>query len=201
VSGSVRFTEEMAGFAWPGAPDPVGGFARGRTEDCRLRFVLTIAVDDVDAFLAEPERTARATGFVEARFLGGRQPVDAGEFNLFVPGPSEGMWTMRYRLPFRDGQRRALVLDGHKEIEDGAGLDAWRDTTRLATTIRPEGPSGDGGGPAIARGILAITPGAFARQLTTFRGDPRAIATFGVHFGKVLWAAYVARRRRRPAGA
>jgi cholesterol oxidase len=201
MSGSVRFTEVMAGYVWPGAPDWVGGWARGRTERSQLAFRLTIAIDDIGAFLRDPRQTATAVGWVEGDAVGGRWPVDRGDFNLFVAAGEPRMRTMLYRLPFRDGQGRAMVLEGHKEVGDDPGFDLWRDTTRLATTVRADGPEGSARGDVLARGILAISPRAFLAQVLTFRGSPMAIARFGVRFATTLCDVYLARSRRRRLAA
>ena len=103
MSGTVRFTEEMTGFAWPGAGTYRDGWDQGKAEAWTLMFHLTIWVDDLDAFLADPDKTAVADGWVGCPGLGGRHPVERGVFNLFVPSDDPKRSNMRYRLWFRDG--------------------------------------------------------------------------------------------------
>jgi cholesterol oxidase len=157
----LEFTEEMTGF-------------------CTVR--LTIEIDDVDRFLADPDHEARATGWVDHPALG-RHPVDGGVFQLF---PDEGgpVRHMRYRLPF--GSWR---LVGHKDVRDDPGVDVWSDTTTLHTRIEAEP-----GGELVDEGRIEIGRAAFLRQLTTFRaGGPRpaaALAAFGRLFAGELWDEY-----------
>ena len=192
MSGTVRFTEEMTGFAWPGAATYRGGWDKGKAEAWTLMFHLTIWVDDLDAFLADPDKTAVADGWAACPALGGRRPVERGVFNLFVPSDDLKRSNMRYRLWFRDGAGAPFTLEGHKDIEDHAGLDLWKDTTTLFTTVLrghvEEGHDQDA--EVHARGILYIRPADFATQVTTFRGDTRSVVRFGRLFAATLWRTY-----------
>lgn len=177
---TVRFTEVMAGRVDFGATDP-----RTAAGEEKLRFRLTINVDDLDAFLHDPDRQAVATGFVECDALGGRRTVSHGQFNLFTSDDADPRAKhMRYRLLFRDGEGRALTLAGIKDIRDDPGHDAWVDTTTLYTRIL-DGHVAEGGDESavVAAGVLRITLWAFARQMTTFRGTgltsvPRFVGEF-----------------------
>ncbi|WP_063746790.1 GMC oxidoreductase [Catenuloplanes japonicus] len=157
----LEFTEEMTGF-------------------CTVR--LTIAIDDVDRFIADPDHEARATGWVDHPVLG-RHPVTDGVFLLF---PDEGgpVRHMRYRLPFGE-----WCLVGRKDVRDDPGPDMWADTTTLHTRIL----AAPGGEPVDA-GQITIGRAAFLRQLTTFRtSGPRraaALTTFGRLFAGELWEEY-----------
>src|SRR5690606_26601343 len=85
------------------------------------------------------------------------------------------------RLVADDGRR--FSFDGHKVLHDRFGLDVWSDTTTLYVTIR------DDLGQPVAAGVMRITPGDFARQLTTLRVtgvDGRA--------ERIVWAARFGRR-------
>jgi cholesterol oxidase len=192
VSGRVRFTEEMSGFAAPGARDHRSGYEAGKASSWNLMFHLTIWVDDLDAFLADPEKTADAVGWVGCPAYGGRRVVERGVFKLFVPSDDPRRSNMKYRLWFRDADGRPVTLEGHKDIEDQAGLDLWKDTTSLHTTLLRGHlePDGDEAADVLARGILFIPPGDFATQLTTFRGDPRSVWRFGRLFVATLWRTY-----------
>ena len=80
---SVRFTEEMAGFIRVGASDPAP-VRRHQDGDVPCKFHLTIDTGDLDAFIAQPQHTATAVGWVESAVFGGRRSVERGRFNLFV---------------------------------------------------------------------------------------------------------------------
>ncbi|HEX9994298.1 MAG TPA: patatin-like phospholipase family protein [Acidimicrobiales bacterium] len=194
----VRFTEHMAGPAALDESDPVTGRLRGEADGTRLGFRLTISVDDLDRFVTDPELAATAVGSVECEALGGRLPVERGEFNLFVDEGDPADKRMLYRLWFRDAAGHRLRLDGHKLVHDEPGLDVWRDTTTLYTTVSRLGDDGEASdGPPVMAGVLRITPASFARQLTTFRATAptaaaraRAISRFGRLFVGSLWDVY-----------
>ena len=201
----VRFTEEMKGAIAFGAATHRDGWDEGIASSCEFMFHLTISVDDVERFAADPDHTAPAVGWVRCPRIGdGKMPVEQGWFNLFAPGFGDGRLTMRYRLWFRDVAGHPLTLTGYKDVGDDPGFDLWHDTTSLATDILaghvPEAPRGPDerpvpDDPALvrARGILVIRPGDFARQLTTFRGTTRGVTHFGAMFVAALWRTYVGR--------
>ena len=51
-------------------------------------------------------------------------------------------------------------------------------------------PTDDAAAEVLARGILHIPALAFAKQLTTFRGDARSVVRFGRLFSATLWHTY-----------
>jgi cholesterol oxidase len=193
---AVSFTEEMKGFVAEGETDHDRGFRTGRAAGTPLMFHLTITADDLDDFVADRDHQARATGWVEGPSVGGRRPVEAGLFNLFVDEDDERTRKrMRYLLPFRDAAGAPRTLRGHKVVEDDPGFDSWRDTTTLYTSVLDGHAAGwDDDLPVLAAGILHIHLRDFARQLTTFRSDPpgrtAAIARFGQLFAGELWDVY-----------
>lgn len=215
---ALRFTETMTGHVALGETDPERGRVLGRAEGSTLTFRLTIGTEDVARFVADPAHPATATGWVEAEALGGRFPVERGEFHLFVE-EGAGLRTMRYRLWFTDAAGHALTLRGHKRVLDDPGADVWADTTTLYAQLllghvpaTPGDPTGRGEDATVTgAGILRIEPVAFARQMTTFRtsggswaGQAAALAAFGRLFLGSLWSTYaaraVARVRRTPQG-
>jgi len=200
MGAAVHFTEEMAGFVCLGAPDYAAGWHNGKEAGTRLKFHLTIGTHDLDAFLADPEHLCDAMGYVAAPVFGGDNlPVVRGRFNLFAPGMSPGRTVMRYRLWFFSGDGSPLTLVGFKDVGNDPGLDAWRDTTCLFTRIL-EGhvePADDDSVAERARGLILIEPAMFARQLTTFRGHPRAVLRFSWMFARSLAKIYWSRPRPR----
>lgn len=209
----LRFTETMVGAFSFGERDYRCGFRTG----CRscapgrpladpnrggpLLFRLTISTDDVDAFVADPTHRAAAAGYVQSDRLGGRLPVEAGLFNLFV---DEGPRTrhMLYRLYFADGVGRPLTLAGYKDVKPGPLTRVWPETSTLYVRVLDgHVPVTDGGASAVdgivGSGILHIRPLDFARQLTTFRvsgpsvrGNLRAFDSFGRLFLSELWEVF-----------
>ncbi|MFB4295471.1 GMC oxidoreductase [Actinomadura sp. NTSP31] len=191
---SLSFTEEMKGFVTYGETDPrTGELAAGRIP---LSFRLTITADDVDRFLGEPDHTASAEGWVDARGHGGRRAVERGWFNLFVPDGGEDRRLMKYRLYFTDGAGRPLTLAGHKNVLHGPPTRIWPDTSTLYVRLLeghvPE--EAEGGAPVAGAGVLHIRLTDFARQLATFRttgpDGAEALVRFGRFFGGELWEVY-----------
>jgi cholesterol oxidase len=184
----------MKGFITFGTDDPRAGELHDDRE--RFSFRLTITADDVDRFLAEPEHTARAEGWIDAAGHGGRRPVQRGWFNLFAPGGAEDRRLMRYRLHFADGQGRPRTLTGQKTVLHGPPTRIWPDTSTLYARILDghveEGADEDAA--VLGAGILQIKLTDFARQLTTFRttgpGGPLALVSFGRFFAGELWEVY-----------
>lgn len=200
---SVQFTEEMLGHVTVGERDFHRGAVAERDGAAALKFHLTIVVDDMDRFARDPERAATAHGYVQCDALGGRLPVERGDFNLFVD-TEPGVKRMLYRLWFRDGAGHPLTLTGHKLVKDDAGFDLWRDTTTLFTRVLRGHVEADGeaGAELVASGILRIRVRDFARQLTTFRaGRVRGLGRFGAIFLGQLAEAYLLPKGRRARAA
>ncbi|HZY58070.1 MAG TPA: alpha/beta fold hydrolase [Rubrobacteraceae bacterium] len=206
---SIRFTEEMKGYIAFGESDYERGAQEGRKSDTYLMFHLTIEVDDLDRFAADPRREATAEGWVRCDDLGGKLPVEKGVFNLFVDEDDPALKRMLYRLFFRDGSGHPVTLAGFKVVRDDPGADVWPDTTTLYTRVLQghieavdESTAG-----TIATGILHIGLLDFLKQLTTFRAEgpsPAARATalgrFGALFMGQLWQVYAQRAVRRARG-
>ncbi|MCW2605731.1 MAG: FAD-dependent oxidoreductase [Frankiales bacterium] len=195
----LEFTEEMKGFVTLGESDPRRGHDVGRAQGTALMFHLTIAVEDVDAFVSDPARPGTAVGWVDCDALGGRRAVRAGRFGLFVHDGERGRSRMLYRLPFEDAAGNPVTLTGYKDVHDDAGLDVWRDTSTLYVRLLAGHvePADDALAPLLGAGIITIHLADFARQLTTFRGSGpgptgglHAVEAFGRVFLGELWDTY-----------
>lgn len=200
---TVSFTEEMAGAVALGEQDPEAGYRRAQQDAEPAMFHLTIESEDVERMLADPEHEAPARGWLEAPALGGRLPVEQGRFNLFVDVGGRRRKEMRYRLFFRDSAGHELTLAGVKHVRDDPGADAWADTTTLYVQLLAGHVAEGEDAPVVGAGILRISPAAFARQLTTFRGGgpgllggPRAVLRFGWAFAGDLVTVYGGRALR-----
>ena len=201
---TLSFTEEMKGFVTFGAADFEEGFERGEADGTDLMFHLTITASDVDRFLTDPEHAGEATGWVACERLGGRLPVDRGDFNLFVDTGDPPTTEMRYRLFFVSGDGTPMTLVGSKSVHDDPGFDVWSDTTTLYTSIHdgsvePDTPTAP---EPMAVGILRIHLTDFTKQLTTFRvrggslaDNLGALSRVGALFLGKLWDVYGAAAR------
>ncbi len=200
---SVEFTEKMRGFITFGEDDYDKGFRKGKKSRTKCMFHLTITMDDIERFVAEPAHQGTAAGYVDCDALGGKRPVKRGWFNLFVDADEDGdeRKLMKYRLWIEDGEGHPITLNGFKEVQDDPGFDVWSDTTTLFTHILgghvepgPVEEVGDAGEQIVATGILHVLPADFAVQMTTFRVHPAhrvdALARFGKLFLGALWETF-----------
>jgi cholesterol oxidase len=196
---AFQFTEEMKGFIGFAARDFEGGYQKGKEEHSPLMFRLMIRAEDVDQFVESADHRARACGYIECDRLGGRRPVQEGEFNLFVDTEDLNSRKMRYRLFFADAEGNPITLTGVKRIQDNVGPDLWRDTTTLFTNLyrghvqAEEEP----GSTILATGILHIELLDFLKQLSTLRaygpsflGRASGLEKFSRFFLGSLWDVY-----------
>ncbi len=208
VQTKLSFTEEMKGYLTFGELDYDKGLREGKNSNTYLKLHLTINVDGVNRFITRPQHSAEAVGYIACDALGGELPVPSGVFNLLVDDQNAAIKKMFYRLPFSDGQGRALTLSGFKLVRDDQGLDVWTDTTTLFTRIlkghvTEEEEAAAAKDPArlqdmvVASGIIHIHMLDFLRELTTFRvhgptiaDSTSALARFGAFFLGKLWDVY-----------
>lgn len=186
---SLRFTEDMSG--------KVETIADGA--GVPLSVHLTIATNNVDLFVTDPEHTATVTGHVHSDVLGGTRPVKDGTFNLFVDDGDPTRKEMRYRLHVTDEQDKPVTLVGVKSVDSGNPLRIWTETTTLHTRLLRGYVRADEDEHAdtLATGVIRLSAADFLRELTTFRlsgSSPAAraggLARFGVLFLGKLWDVY-----------
>jgi cholesterol oxidase len=199
----------MKGYVTLGEVDFTEGARRGEEDGSALMFRLTIAVDDVDAFVTDSTHEGTASGWIECERFGGRLDVTNGVFNLFVDDEQAGLRRMLYRLWFSDSVGNPLTLVGFKTVRDDSGFDVWPDTSTLHVRILSghvdgwpdvaQASTADAAADesVIAAGIIVIRMFDFAQQLTTFRvSGPdtasrlEALSDFGRLFLGELWEAY-----------
>ena len=201
VPTRVHFTEEMKGYVTFEETDYDSGFRRGKEAGNFLMFHLTITVDNVERFLADPQHEASAVGYVQCPALGEDMPVDKGVFNLFVDHEGRLDKRMIYRLYLNHEKEGPLTLSGFKVIKDDPGYDIWSDTTTLFTHLLRGhvGPEEDAS-EVLASGIIHIYHRDFLKQLTTIRVEGPTLAEgnkarlqFGQAFFGPLWDVYGSR--------
>lgn len=194
----LQFTEKMVGgFSTAITDSYKSAGARGAADRSSLEFVLTVATDDLERTLAEPEHEARMYGTVIAAELSPHpMTVSNGIFNLFCEYAG-AMQTrnMRYRMQLTTREGRLYYFEGFKKIKSGSLFDVWPQTSTLYVTVHD---GADASAPVHGRGILHIRPADFARQMTTMKitntSNPvargKALAAFGSLFAGVLWHTY-----------
>ena len=202
----IRWTEWLSGSLSFSAMD----FNEALLEDHLdpVSVEVDLVVENVERCIAAPVHAATVvSGHLDCEGLGGRLEIEHGRFELFVPAseelPDRLHMRMRYTLTLHDPFGEPLLLHGFKLIENDPGYDSWSDTTTLFTRLYVGGaaPTGEvSGDRMIAIGVLRISPLAFLRQLTTFRGTARSrrarlasILRYQRFFTQQLTRAYVGR--------
>jgi hypothetical protein len=198
VSPTLRFSEVMVGHIGFGA----SSYETGDAAENEVRIEATIAIDDIDRFIADPAHHAMLRGRV---VVGGAPArIEQGWFELF-PDAESGVGRMRYRLWYRDPAGSPRTLRGVKEIKPG--LHAWRDTTTLFVRVmkghdrgREDHVSAGDRDATLALGIARITLPAFLKQVTTFRSVGGSLfqrlaakPRFSLLFAGQLWRWYIPR--------
>ena len=201
-SAGVVFTETMEGHVAEGAATFEVGRSAGRAADGALMFRVTIRMEDLDAFIADPEHRAAMTGTIDGWGTDGVTPIEDAEFQLFARD-EDGNRQMRYRFRYQDASGRSCLFTGYKDVRNDRTIDVWPDTTTLFVTIS-DAESGE----PFARGVFVIRIPAFARQLVSFRSlnagpvkGALALARFNVFFLGNLWDEYAPRWLRLPRRA
>lgn len=201
----LAFSETMRGFVTKGFAPPSDyptAAEAGRKAGTRAEFTLTIAVADLDRFLAEKRHAASARGTVRVDGFTAAEgaPVTGGVFEFFIEPTEPPVFRMRYVLPFFGLGGKPYLLEGFKEVRTGL----WRvlgATTTLFTAIR-EGH--DQGGALLATGMLKIRFADVMRQLASFAvsgtespvAKAWALIRFDWTFVASLWDAARPRWRR-----
>jgi hypothetical protein len=169
----ISFRERMSGWISFDELSYNQAMIAGKRRETTCTQELTIEIDDVERFIADPQHRGTAEGAVWCDELGGEMRVERGWFNLFVIDGSARHRRMLYRLFLRDGDARALTLSGFKDVQHGPNLDSWGDTSRLLIRIlsghHEDEPDGDEA--TVATGILHIGKLGFARMLASMRGS------------------------------
>jgi predicted acylesterase/phospholipase RssA len=199
IKTSIRFTEQMKGFAAASESDAEKGHKKGKDAGTKLDVKLTILIDDVDQFVTDPAHTASIKGTITSPLIGGTQLVEQGTFNLFVHDTDPRKKQMRYRLLCREAGGAVATLAGVKFVENDVGLDALRDTTTLFVRLFEGDVSEEAetGATILGAGIVRIEFLDFLQQMTTFRAEGpsiaaeiQALARFGALFLGKLWDVY-----------
>ncbi len=208
----LRFRERMTGTFQYGTDDCVLGAELGSQLGQRLSVQLTVDIDNVAWFAAEPRHRATVTGTVFwDQLADGKADISDGHVSLFVYSHDPRRKQMVYVLPFVGPNDKMFTLLGTKFVANDPGgarrrgpLRIWTDTTTLYTRIvhgavMLDPVSGEPGGDAnsvVCAGILRLTTPAFLHQLLTFRpgggisGGLESLAGFGQFFVRQLWQVY-----------
>ena len=192
---SITFNEKMTGPFAQGATDPEQGEQAGKTTGSAFSMHATISVADLDSFGVDPNHTGALAATVDFTPFGEAIPASNGVFKLFTPPDKTGLKNMVYEFTIRhDGVD--YFFHGHKNVHnDSGGLDMWKDTTTLYSTLHR---GTDRSGPIVAAGILCLGVIDVIKLVATMRAmngggvdeSAVAVAKFGKIFLSELWDTY-----------
>jgi predicted acylesterase/phospholipase RssA len=199
-TSGVMFNETMKGRFALGVTDPREVAEMPEGEGGTLAIHVTVHIDDIDRFVEDPSHKGVLTGRVDFPPFITQHHASTGVFNLFCPSDDPRMTLMVYELGFRH-EGRDYYLAGHKEVRDDPGIDVWKDTTTLFTTLH-EGT--DRTGPIVGAGVLRLGVNELASLVASMRPTnapglatkTSAIAKFGKLFLRELWTTYGASAER-----
>ena len=150
----IKFSETLTGFFLEDTSDFKRGYEVGKKRGNKIEVrVSSITIDDLDAFINDPNHQARLECVIDYGDLGKALPIRNGVWNLFKFDQEAGMRKMIYSFRFSSKSGQPYLLYGEKEIHKDEGFfmsaqDIKNDMTTLFTVIyhgdKKERPAGAG---------------------------------------------------------
>ncbi|HEY0757848.1 MAG TPA: hypothetical protein VGD59_01185 [Acidisarcina sp.] len=189
----ITFKELMSGAFALGETDPETGAAKGA--DSVLSMHGTVTIDDIDAFIEDPEHGGTLDVVMDWPPLGSALPAPGGVFNLFSPSGDPSLKLMVYEWGL-DHEGKSYYFAGHKNVAVHPVTKLWPDTTTLYTQLH-EGK--DKTGPVVGAGIITLSVEQLVNMGRQFKplnapstqAGLAAIERFGSFFLGELWDTYV----------
>jgi hypothetical protein len=191
----ISFHETMQGGFDLGPTDPAAGERQGQRAGSRMAMHAAIAIDDLAAFIADPNHLGALRGTLDLTPFGDGIPATKGVFNLFNPTSDPKLKLMVYELGFEHAGQ-SFYLAGRKEVREDPITDLWKATTTLYSQLH-EGA--DKNGPVVGAGILslgitdllALVKTVKVTGTTSPAEKAEALGRFGSFFLGELWDTYV----------
>jgi hypothetical protein len=136
----VTFDERMGGSLAPcdhapsGREDYRAAYSRGRTAGGSAHFEATMLMEDIAAYVRDPEHRAKMSGSFHWDPVGEAEMRD-GEFQLYVKNSETGIREMRYRFGFDGPGGEPLRFVGVKSMRPKARINTWSPSTTLYSRI------------------------------------------------------------------
>lgn len=189
------FDETMSGGFAMGEADPQTGKDRGQLDGSELAMHAKVSIEDLDAFIADPDHLGGLAGSVDFTPFGVGIAAPGGVFNLFSPTADPTLKLMVYELAF-EHEGKSYYLAGQKKVRDAAPLELWKATTTLYTQLH-EGA--DKQAPVVGAGVLSLGVKQLMALVSTMRvtnaeshrQEAETIMKFGRFFMGDLWDTYV----------
>lgn len=131
----LTLDESLTGWVGVGHKDPVEGRVHGKRNGTKLVMRSHITVENLSAFIEQPDHGAKLEGTIGFGPLGEGLPMQDGVFNVFVVDPATGERQMVYEARIVAPGGAHYFLRGVKHIVDDPGFDVVGDMTTLFTTI------------------------------------------------------------------
>jgi hypothetical protein len=161
----LNFNEVMHGGFAMGATDPLAGEKLGNAQGKTLVMKATIAIDDLDRFIQDPQHAGDLSGTIDFAPLGDGLPSNKGVFKLFSPGSTQGEKWMVYELGI-SCHGNPFYLAGKKVIPKESGMGLLPETTTLYTKLHA---GSDTTGAVVAAGTLHLGSKELTDLLKTIR--------------------------------
>lgn len=198
TTAGIAFRETMIGRLTFGETDPERGFASPAAMPTALH--AGIEIDDIRAFVRDPDHMGRIAGEVELHRRGGRLPASRGVIGLFTPARDDPRLSYMIYAVAISIAGRPYWFNGRKHVRMAGPWQLWKATTTLYVTLH-EGK--DETGPIAAAGILSLGVPALLSLVGTFHATGctgmwqklRAAGTFFLFFAAQLIRFYVTHRR------
>jgi len=175
----MTLDESLTGWIGIGQSDPVQGRVHGEAQGTRLTMHARLVVQQLRAFLEQPDHAAQLEGTIDLSSVGQAMVMQDGVFNVFVVNPRTGARQMVYEARFSDSSGKRYFLRGVKHLSDDPGFDVLEDMTTLFTMIY-EGDDDQG---------AVFGAGQVYFPLSTMPGFLRSLHVTGnPHFGQALAA-------------
>jgi cholesterol oxidase len=191
----ITFDEVMSGGFALGQTDTATGAAIGAKDILVMHG--TVTIDDIDAFIADPNHFGRLDVVMDWPSFGTGLPAPGGIFNLFSPTGDPALKLMVYEWGVKhEGQD--YYFAGQKNVQVHPVLEVWHDTTTLHTQLHQ---GKDKTGPVVGAGIISLSFEELLKMGGRFKPihSPStevglaAVSKFGKFFMGELWDTYVKR--------
>jgi len=150
----IRFSEKLTGFFLEDTDDPGRGYEVGKKRGNKIEVrVKAIMIDDLDAFINDPNHQARLECVIDYGDLGKDLPTTNGVWNLFKLDPGTDTRKLIYTFQFSSKGGQPYLFYGEKRVHKDASFimmpkDIKEDLTTLFTVIyhgdTKERPAGAG---------------------------------------------------------
>jgi hypothetical protein len=140
MAAGVTFDERMDGFLAPCEQTPTerddyrSAHRRAKQAGGSCRFEATMLMEDIAAYVRDPEHRAKMSGSFHWEPVGEAE-MREGEFQLYVKNPQTGIREMRYRFTFDGPGGEPLTFRGVKWMRPKGRINTWSPSTTLYSRV------------------------------------------------------------------